>query len=390
MDSASAAQLTFRLLGQGVAAVRDPDTNRVGVPAASVTPAVNRLARSLGVTLTPRRSPAAGPAVDLPDVGLFRGTGISTTSGSYGEARYVLGQRWGLDLKPVATADINDNTPAFTDRTVLLVPDGSSATGGLTATGQANLRNWIAHGNTFVGLRNEGTRVARAAGLTSTTEKTKPDDYLMIGSHLRVDVDGRSPVALGRPAEDFEFNNDDSILNPSTTGINVLSYPSDDTFWYNGYAVHADVLKGTAALVDEPTGAGHAVLFAFNPLFRAYNESGLQLVANALLYPATSTQPPLRAPSVNPARAAALAQPTPANLGGEWRPIRIQVAAGDLARTQRVVGQYTGTATVSVADGSAYLTIPNPRGLQFDEHPFLRDVVSDLRAARIPLRTVVG
>jgi hypothetical protein len=36
------------------------------------------------------------------------------------------------------------------------------------------------------------------------------------------------------------------------------------------------------------------------------------------------------------------------------------------------------------------LTIPNPAGLQFDEHPFLRDLVSDLRAARIPLRSVVG
>ncbi|HEU4348585.1 MAG TPA: M14 family zinc carboxypeptidase [Actinoplanes sp.] len=389
LDSASAAELAFRLLGQGVAVVRDPGTNLVGVPAAGVTPSVNRLATALGVTLTPSPSPAAGPAIGLPDVGLFRGTGISTTSGSYGEARYVLGQRWGLDLKPVTTADINDNTPAFTGRTVLLVPDGSSATGGLTATGQANLRNWIAQGHTYIGLRNEGTRMARAAGLTSTTEKPKPADYLVIGSHLRVDVDGRSPVALGRPAEDFEFNNGDSILNPSTTGVNVLTYPSDDRFWYNGYTVHADVLKGTAAVVDEPTGAGRAVLFAFNPLFRAYNENGLQLVANALLYPAAGT-PPLRAPSVNPARAGAAAQPAPANLGGEWRPIRIQVAAGDLERAERVVGRYTQTATVSVAGGSAYLTIPNPRGLQFDEHPFLRDLVGDLRAARIPLRSVVG
>ncbi len=388
LDSASAAQLTFQLLGQGVPAVRD--TGLVRVPATGVTPAVDRLARSLGVTLTPRSGPASGPAIDRPDVGLFRGSGISTTSGSYGEARYVLGQRWGLDLKPVTTADINDNTPAFTDRTVLLVPDGGNATGGLTATGQANLRNWIAQGHTYIGLRNEGTRMARAAGLTSTTEKAKPADYLVIGSHLRVDVDGSSPVALGRPAEDFEFNNGDSILNPSTTGINVLSYPSDDTFWYNGYTVGADALKGTAVVVDEPTGAGRAVLFAFNPLFRAYNESGLQLVANALLYPAAGPQPTLRAPSVDPARAAAAAQPAPANLGGEWRPIRIQVAAGDLARTRSVVGRYTDTATVEVAAGSAYLTIPNPSGLQFDEHPFLRDLVSDLRATGIPLRSVVG
>ncbi|MEV6492481.1 carboxypeptidase, partial [Actinoplanes sp. NPDC051633] len=337
----------------------------------------------------PSRRGATGPAIVLPDVGLFRGTGISTTSGSYGEARYVLGRRWGLDLSPVTTADINDNTPAFTGRTVLLVPDGSSATGGLTAAGQANLRNWIAQGHTYIGLRNEGTRMARAAGLTSTTEIAKPDDYLMIGSHLRVDVDHSSPVAQGRPAEDFQFNNDDSILSPSTTGVNVLTYPSDDRFWYNGYAERADLLKGTAAAVDEPTGAGHAVLFAFNPLFRAYNESGMQLVANALLYPASDSAS-MRASGVDPARAAAAARPAPANLGGEWRPARIQVAAADLDRARSVVTRYTGTATASVVGGSAYLTIPNPQGLQLDEHPFLKDLVSDLKSAGIPLRSVAG
>jgi hypothetical protein len=87
---------------------------------------------------------------------------------------------------------------------------------------------------------------------------------------------------------------------------------------------------------------------------------------------------------------AAAAQPTPANLGGEWRPSRLQVAAGDLARAQQLVSRYTDTATVSVVGDSAYLTIPNPRGFQFDEHPFLRDLVADLRAAGIPLRSVVG
>jgi Zinc carboxypeptidase len=386
-DSAAAAQLTFRLLGQGVAAVRDGE--KIRVPSAAVTPAIDRLARSLGVTLSVSYRPSSGTALARPDVGLFRGTGISTTSGSYGEARYVLGRKWGLDLTPITAADINDNTPAFTGRSVLLVPDGSSATGGLTATGQANLRNWIAQGNTYLGLRNEGTRVARAAGLTSTTEKAKPADYLVIGSHLRVDVDTTSPVAAGRPAEDFQFNNDDPILTPSTSGTNVVTYPRGDTFWHNGYTVAADTLKGTSVVVDEPTGAGHAVLFAFNPLFRAYNENGLELVANALLRPA-GTASALRAPSPDPARAAAAAQPVPPNLGGEWRPARIQVAAADLARAQAVVSRYTTTAKTAVAGDSAYLTIPNPDGVQPDEHPYLRDLVAALRADRIPLRSVVG
>ncbi|MEU3453554.1 M14 family zinc carboxypeptidase [Micromonospora sp. NPDC006766] len=395
LDSAAAAELTFRLLGRGVPLVRDLDTGVVGFPAKSLTKETEQLARSLGVTLNPTGKAASGTPVDLPDVGLFEGTGIATTSGSHGEARYVLGKRWGLDLKPVTTADINNNTPAFTGRTVLLVPDGSNATGGLTAAGQANLRNWIAQGHTYVGLRNEGTRMARAAGLTSTVERTKPTGYQVIGSHLRVDVDQDSPVALGRPAEDFEFNNGDPILGPSSTGTNVLSYPAGDTFWSNGYTVKGDALKGTVALVDEPTGAGRAVLFAFNPLFRAYNENGLHLVANALLYPgagspAARTFAPQGAGGVDPARAAAAAAPAPENLGGEWRPITVEVAADDLARTRQVVADFTDAARASVADSSAYLVIPNPEGLQVDEHPFLADLVRALRDAGIPLRSVVA
>ncbi|MEE6257597.1 M14 family zinc carboxypeptidase [Plantactinospora sonchi] len=393
LDSAAAAELTFALLNQGVALRRDQRTGVVTLPASALTGARDRLAESLGVTLTARRTPPAGTSLALPDVGLFAGTGISTTSGSHGEARYVLGNRWGLDLKPVTTADINDNTAAFTGRTVLLVPDGSNATGGLTATGQANLRAWVSAGGTYLGLRNQGTRMARAAGLTSTVELPKPADYRMIGSHLRVDVDDSSPVGLGRPAEDFEFNNGDSILSPSTTGTNVLTYPADERFWFNGYTVHADALKGTVALVDEPTGAGRAVLFAFNPLFRAYNESGLHLVANALLTPTGTTASPearSTAPAVPPARAAAAAAPAPENLGGEWRPITIEVAATELDRARSVVGRHTGDVRVATAAGSAYLTIPNPDGLSADEHPFLRDLVRELRTAEIPLRSLTA
>ncbi|GAA3747532.1 M14 family metallopeptidase [Plantactinospora mayteni] len=396
LDSAAAAELTFKLLGAGVELRRDQRSGVVTLPAASLTGSREQLARSLGVTLTASRGGATGTRLTRPDVGLYAGTGISTTSGSHGEARYVLGNQWGLDLKPVGTADINDNTAAFTGRTVLLVPDGSNATGGLTAAGQANLRAWVAAGGTYVGLRNQGTRMARAAGLTSTAELRKPEEYTVIGSHLRVDVDRSSPVGLGRPAEDFEFNNNDSILSPSTTGKNVLTYPPDGRFWLNGFTEHADALKGTVALVDEPTGAGRAVLFAFNPLFRAYNESGLHLVANALLAPssapAAAASPGARAtaPAVPPARASAAAAPAAENLGGEWRPISIRVAASDLDRTRAIVARYTGDARIGTADGTAYLTIPNPEGLTSDEHPFLRELVREIRAAGIPLRSVVG
>jgi hypothetical protein len=391
LDSAAAAELTFKLLGRGVALTRDLTTGVVSLPASAISPyALDTLARPLGVTIDGRRQAASGAALRRPDVGLFSGTGISTTSGSYGEARYVLGSRWGLDLTPVTTADINAGNAAFTGRTVLVMPDGGSANAGLTAQGLANLKAWVEKGGTYVGLRGEGTRVARTAGLTSTTEKTPPTDYTVIGSHFRVDADTSSPVALGRPREDFQFNNSDPILTPTKTGTNVLSYPADDTFWSNGYTVKGDTLKGTAALVDEPAGAGSAVLFAFDPLFRAYNENGIHLMANALLAGAPAKKTAAPAAGVDALRAAAAKAPVRADLGGEWRPITIQVATADRARTEAVIDRYTNTAKATVAGGSAYITIPNPQGLAADEHPFLRDLVRDLHGAGISLRSLVA
>jgi hypothetical protein len=392
LDSAAASELTFTLLGRGVPLSRDLTTGVVSLPAGAIAPdALDRLARPLGVTVDGQRHAASGVALRKPDVGLFNGTGVSTTSGSYGEARYVLGSRWGLDLTPVTTADINGGTAAFTGRTVLLMPDGNSSTAGLTAQGLANLKSWVEKGGTYVGLRSEGTRVARTAGLTSTTEKTPPTDYTVIGSHFRVDADTSSPVALGRPREDFQFNNSDPILTPTKTGTNVLSYPADDTFWSNGYTVKADTLKGTAAVVDEPAGVGSAVLFAFDPLFRAYNDNGIHLMANALLAGApVKKATSARTPGADTLRAAAAKAPVRADLGGEWRPITLQVAQADLARTKAVIDRYTKTTQAAVAGGSAYITIPNPQGLSADEHPFLRDMVRALHDSGIPLRSLVA
>jgi hypothetical protein len=115
-------------------------------------------------------------------------------------------------------------------------------------------------------------------------------------------------------------------------------------------------------------------------------------MANALL----AGTPVKKAVSATPGagadalRAAAAKAPVRADLGGEWRPITVQVAKADLARTQAVIDHYTGTAKSSVTGGSAYITIPNPEGLSADEHPFLRDMVRDLHDTGIPLRSLVA
>jgi Zinc carboxypeptidase len=394
LDSSQAAALTFRLLDRGASLRRDAARNVVSFAAHDAPAGLETLARGLGVDVTASRRSPAGDPVPLRSLGVFAGAGISTTSGSYGEARYVIEQRWGRAAASITAADVNAGTDAFRSRGVLIVPDGGNPTGGLDAAGQQNLRDWVAAGGVLVGLRR-AHNVARSAGLTSTTVKAPPDGYLVLGSHFRVDVDQASPVGLGRPDEDFEFNNDDPLLTPSATGVNVLTYPSDDRFWFNGYTEGADALKGTAALTDEPFGSGHVVLFANDPLFRAYEESGEHLFANALLYP---THGPaltkLRAKTVDGASPAARpgirraeAQAPAPDLGGSWRPIRLTVPEAQAGAALAIVRRYAEPARVEHARGAATIVVANPQGLQADQHPFARDLVQALRTEGVRLQS---
>ena len=204
-------------------------------------------------------------------------------------------------------------------------------------------------------------------------------------------------MATGRPREDFEFNNGDPLLNPSTTGVNVLAYPSDDRFWFNGYTENADALKGTVALTDEPYGQGHVVLFANDPVFRAYEESGEHLLANALLYPTGGA--PLRtlrretvdgsSRAARPQIRRAEAQAPARDLGGDWRPIRLTVGEAQADAALAVVRRYAEPAAVERAGGAVVIVIANREGLQADEHPFARDLVRALRTEGVRLRSAV-
>jgi hypothetical protein len=378
---------------QGVPLQRDTATNVVSLAKGAAPAGLDELAARHGVDLIPSSSAPAGTPLERRALGVFGTTAPLTAAGSFGEIKYVVEQNWGETIPTVTAADVNGNTVAFTSREVLFMPDGGGTTGGLDATGMQNLRNWVAAGGTYIGFRNLGTRLARTAGLTTTTEKAKPAGYLVLGSSFRVDADHASPVAAGRPAEDFVFNNNDPLLNPTTTGVNVLSYPSGSRFWFNGYAEQADAVRGTVALTDEPYGAGHVVLFANNPLFRAYEESGEHLVANAVLYPSSGAAlRALRTATEDTASAAAdvaraRAQEEAPNLGGEWRPITIEVAEPQLGAALRVVERYASPASVGRADGSAFIVIANRKGRQADEHPFARDLLQDLRSSGVDIRT---
>jgi len=172
-------------------------------------------------------------------------------------ARWVLTQRLGAQVDVLDGAAIAAGGLAGHD--ALVVADGSPVA--LPPGAPAAIAAFVAAGGRYVGWRARGIIVAGAAGLTTATVDTSPSQVLIPGAAVRVGstfvLDVNDPVVVG--------------------GHVVASYADVVSGWAQGSPA------GRPAILDETAGAGHAVLFAFDPVFRASTEGAERLLTNALL-----------------------------------------------------------------------------------------------------------
>jgi hypothetical protein len=165
----------------------------------------------------------------------------------------------------------------------------------------------------------------------------------------------------------------------------AVAYPpaGDPDFFVSGFAAGEEELGGTAAVVDEPVGAGRAVLFSFEPNFRAFTDGTQRLLRNAVLGPAPAAAAATaaeRAAEVAAARAAA------GRLSDLERPIRLTVAASGAAGAERLLRGVGARFETRRSGGQVHYLVANPRGLGLDEHPFAADLARRLRATGLPVR----
>jgi zinc carboxypeptidase len=246
---------------------------------------LHALAGGGGVARVPKAgtyvSPGTPGSIDLrvPRVALLD-EGITTPSFAW--MKWLLEQRYGLTVDVIGSGDLG--RLASGGYTAFVAPDGAVAQP--PADGLAALQAWVRGGGTYIGVRGEGIALAQAAGITTATAGA-PADPQMPGVSLGVQLDPADPVAWGERASGFAFATGDPVLHPSG-GTVVARYPTGNAFFAGGYARDTADLHGTAAVLDEPTGAGRTVLFAFDPAFRGYVEGTERLVANALLAPPVS------------------------------------------------------------------------------------------------------
>ncbi|WP_034521246.1 M14 family zinc carboxypeptidase [Actinomadura rifamycini] len=326
---------------------------------------------SSGAELRPRARPV-GPvpaerperAGKVPEIGVLQ---LSETSSSArqsaGWLRHRLDRDWRLPFTPLRPSDVASGRLDGVD--VLLVPDGpaGAAHDALGEAGRTALREWTHGGGRYVGWQG-GTELAARLGLTTATLAEPASD--IPGTLFRATVDRGSPLAKGVGGTVWNFTSYDAVMRASS-GV-VVRYPeSGSPDWFvSGYQRGGEELGGTAAVVDQPVGAGRSVLFAAEPNFRAFTDGTAGLLRNAILGPDPEGAARPRA------AAAAEASRSAAALPDREAAIRVSVRAGDAAAAESVL-RSVGAAWDARRDGDAVrFVIANPRGLPVDHHPFAR------------------
>jgi hypothetical protein len=270
-------------------------------------------------------------ALVTPKVALVGDDGISQTG--YGAIWWTLERRYGIPFTPISLGVLSSGD--LTSYNVIIIPDASvgALNGRLGKSGADRLREWARAGGTLITMgdatrwaaredvnltsartvaatRDTSAKSSTAATLDSVTaalrarEKT-PDrvqpDLLAVtsptasaddpaplpGTHFDVTIDRTHWLTHGYERPRLTVMLDGSrFLKLSKEGTNVAVFPSTGTLHRSGF-LFADnterLLRGTALLIDEPTGSGHVVLFNNEPLFRAWWRALDRLVLNAIV-----------------------------------------------------------------------------------------------------------
>jgi hypothetical protein len=320
---------------------------------------------------------------DAPSVAVFQLSATSTASiESSGWLRWLL-DRWGLERRDVAAADVAGGGLAGTD--VLLIPSGGAdaAYDALGEAGRAALVEWVRAGGRLVAWRGGA---ALAARLGVTLAQLTPATSQVPGSLVRTRVAPESPLAAGVGPFTWSLYVSDFVMrhvDPVRVAARFPETGSED-FFVSGYAEGAEELGGTAAVVDEPFGAGRSVLFAFDPNFRGFTDGTQKLLRNAILGPAPATGTAARrsAPSAR-AAAVARAQAAAGRLPDAPSALRLVVPAGEEAEARAVLARFGAAATTVRGGGRVAFVIANPGELSADEHPYARRLAGALRESDV-------
>ena len=166
-------------------------------------------------------------------------------------------------------------------------------TGGLTAAGVENLKQFVIDGGTLVCF-DAACEVAIKQfklPLRNVLENVKSSDFYCPGSIVALDVDSSQPLGRGVGAEaNAYFVNSSAFENTgaqrgetaSDLKLQVIARYAKQNVLRSGWLLGEDLIKGQIALAEVSLGKGRVVLFGFRPQHRGQTWATFPFIWNAL------------------------------------------------------------------------------------------------------------
>lgn len=343
--------------------------------------------------LSPVNAPTPpGPPPGAPRIGLFQIPGSTIGTQSAGSIRYLFERVWNVPYVNVTADEIKSGLQGID---VLLIPDGFVNFGlqALGSEGKKALAAWVEAGGKYVGYL-AGTELAVSVGISTAILKSSHTNAP--GTLIRVKLDPASSLAAGvdptpespatpdnPPTAWIMYVNDDQMTAGLGKAVATFPAETDPEFHTSGLAIGIAELSNTAAIVDEQVGNGRVIVFSFDPNFRAWPDGTQRILWNALYEssPGIASVAAVSTTATTTDRAAAVDRADQAvrELPKLGKAIRIIVDPADVDVTRAVIQRYGAEFKELQHPDRMVFLLENRNGLSWDDHPFLINLVHDLR-----------
>ncbi len=279
---------------------------------------LRQLATELGVPLIPLSSAYTDDAsvglgseflksLKRPRIAVVADDMVSLTG--YGSVWHFLERELGVTFTPIRLRSLRGE--ALSKFNVVIFPEGFGYSGALGKPGIDALREWVAGGGALIGLASGGTWFTeKDANLTAATvvgadKEPKPDDKdkpktaeerekerekkptSLPGALFRATLNREHFLGFGYGQDELIFPlQGDTFLKPTTKGTNAVTFAKSDLL-ASGFAWEGNterLLAETSAVIDEPTGSGHVLLYLSDPTFRNLWRGLNRLLLNGILF----------------------------------------------------------------------------------------------------------
>lgn len=215
-----------------------------------------------------------------------------TRAVTYGSVYSVLSQRFGLDFTAVRTVMFNDIN--IFKYNVIIFPDGNAAEYEkmLGKEGIEELKNWIRHGGTFIGLQGGAVFTTRKEVALSDVEVVTIQNNgsekkieNIPGSMFKADVNNDYYLGLGQAKEIGVQFRGNFHFTPSKKGTNVITFKPNGHISGHKWENTENDIANKMYMADIPEGEGHIILYSNDPTFRAYWKGLDNLFVGSIILP---------------------------------------------------------------------------------------------------------